>query len=711
MAIDINNANFKMFTDFAATAKLKARAQLESNVLVNGQGEARAIKASNNFDFIGNIGRIGRYKTANDTVRTLFRETVASMFGGEENIPENVMEAMKLHDFGKGKPLTARRIIAVKTEVERFAQAAKAAGDKAVAGLKEFSVFTNLPKAEADAVEKAVREILETCKNDDVLEVIGGLVDKLCISGDGKMRSVAQIKAKADAIKANFEEIKAAANGNNQILRAGKFMMKALTGKSLPKGQIGKLVQFATGNAVQLDVIKRLKADTGPVTINRALIQMEKNIKAALDAAGMKFDAFDNEVKNPARDFIERVMLQRLSKSNLRAIHQALNGESAVQLNTLENTLDTRWIAEIPIEKEVFQETIMGDRNKPIPREVKDEVQNVASSLLSHGLSTTSAIISEILVEDAPNPPLDKDPVLPGNTMMIIADLKDVAFENIAERHKARYLNGIVSGESKGADLVRKVFSDKIGAWKDDSGDKLNAEINANMKTMLNMSIANDCKKFAAGNFVNSSFGKDIARQLDVKLPGGIKLKNNLNEARDQIASFVTKGAKDAYDKLTEREKGKVHVVMASLSQETEKNAFFVPSFTIHPKGSEDAFVGVGDESNNIDSYTLSMDDEGGVEISYTGMHLTSMLVNAKVDQPVGEGSKLESKFTLKMTAEDLDHMASLDYSKFDAEEITEIFNTNNLPNKLPKIGERFPEGFKFPETTTCTTSYNATIN
>ena len=44
MAIDINNMNFKMFTDFAATAKQSARAQFESKLVPDG--EARTIKAA-----------------------------------------------------------------------------------------------------------------------------------------------------------------------------------------------------------------------------------------------------------------------------------------------------------------------------------------------------------------------------------------------------------------------------------------------------------------------------------------------------------------------------------------------------------------------------------------------------------------------------------------------------------------------------------------
>ena len=100
MAIDINNINFKMFTNFAATAKQSARAQFESKLVPDG--EARTIKAAGGLDFVGNVGRLSKYKTTNDSVRRLFRETVAGMFGCEEDIPDSVLKVMKLEDYGKG---------------------------------------------------------------------------------------------------------------------------------------------------------------------------------------------------------------------------------------------------------------------------------------------------------------------------------------------------------------------------------------------------------------------------------------------------------------------------------------------------------------------------------------------------------------------------------------------------------------------------------
>ncbi len=57
-------------------------------------------------------------KEANDATRALFKSAVFEMFGGEDNVPESVRAAMKMEDYGKGRPLTARRILAVKAAVD-----------------------------------------------------------------------------------------------------------------------------------------------------------------------------------------------------------------------------------------------------------------------------------------------------------------------------------------------------------------------------------------------------------------------------------------------------------------------------------------------------------------------------------------------------------------------------------------------------------------
>ena len=429
MSIDINNANFKIFTDFAATAKQSARAQLDSKIELNG--EMRTVKPAGGLDFIGNVGRLSKHKEAHDTVRNLFRETVTGMFGGEERIPENVLKAMKLEDYGKGKPLTARRITAVKNAIVSFAEAAKADGDKAIGKLFGSRPFFNeMPEEQAVSLKQTIREIFDTCESADARDVLCESIVSICVRGDDSLRSEAEIKAKADAIKANFREIRTAAKGNRQILKAGKFLMLSLSGKSLSQGQIAKLAAFATGKNVKLDKIRRLKSSAGPVTITKALIQYEKNIQAALDATGIEFGALQGDIANPTMEFAARVMLQRLGPSKLRSVQNALTGRTAAQLNYVARDVGEKGIEDIPTPPEDLRRAVMGDREKDIPRKLRDELRDAIFVLGVQKMSLMSAIIGEILDEEPQElPDLPENEAWTDDTLTVLEEVKNYVVE------------------------------------------------------------------------------------------------------------------------------------------------------------------------------------------------------------------------------------------------------------------------------------------
>lgn len=69
---------------------------------------------------------------ANDRTRALFKAAISDMFGGEDHIPESVKKAMLLSDYGEGKPLTARRIMAVKDAIDLEGSAKARAAREAV---------------------------------------------------------------------------------------------------------------------------------------------------------------------------------------------------------------------------------------------------------------------------------------------------------------------------------------------------------------------------------------------------------------------------------------------------------------------------------------------------------------------------------------------------------------------------------------------------
>ena len=121
------NAVNEQFSRFVSFAQAEMAAGRETSIatkgaIAAGDGttlEERSISTKKNGDWVmKSLIRDQAAKDVNNEVRALFKKTIADMFGGERNIPDSVKTAMLLKDYDKGKPLTARRIIAVKNAIE-----------------------------------------------------------------------------------------------------------------------------------------------------------------------------------------------------------------------------------------------------------------------------------------------------------------------------------------------------------------------------------------------------------------------------------------------------------------------------------------------------------------------------------------------------------------------------------------------------------------
>ena len=122
MPLDINgyNATFKAFTDFAQ-AKVDAgetKAIADANIKRPLGGRRIVAVGTAQNDEVHKWTRTNDQYIVNDRTRALFKKAVIDMFGGESKIPESVKKAMLLSDYDAGKPLTARRILAVKAAID-----------------------------------------------------------------------------------------------------------------------------------------------------------------------------------------------------------------------------------------------------------------------------------------------------------------------------------------------------------------------------------------------------------------------------------------------------------------------------------------------------------------------------------------------------------------------------------------------------------------
>ena len=114
-------AQFRAFESLAKSA-IKDRSVVEAKG--DAPGAISDIRPKSTFDFIGHIARSETSKSTNETVRNIFKTTIIKMFGGTDDndlscLPDSIRDALKFDDYGKGKPLSARRIRAVMTAVDQ----------------------------------------------------------------------------------------------------------------------------------------------------------------------------------------------------------------------------------------------------------------------------------------------------------------------------------------------------------------------------------------------------------------------------------------------------------------------------------------------------------------------------------------------------------------------------------------------------------------
>ena len=127
------SSQMREFVNFAQDAVAN---NAKNSVARLGAKESRfsafSIGAATDGDSVGKLRRSTVSKNANNTVRAEFRRTVAQMFGGENRIPANVLDAMNMKDYERGKPLTADRILdvyaAIKDHIEGLKNAAFESG-------------------------------------------------------------------------------------------------------------------------------------------------------------------------------------------------------------------------------------------------------------------------------------------------------------------------------------------------------------------------------------------------------------------------------------------------------------------------------------------------------------------------------------------------------------------------------------------------------
>ena len=698
MPVNFVNDHFQSFVNFAQQRFDAGAKKAVISASVNNPLQERSILncAESRTDSVHKWRRNAGEVTDNNQTRTLFRQAVAEMFGGEAKIPKSVKKAMLLDDYGKGKPLTARRILAVKAAIDPFAQKfaekfeiVKQSATKAYSKVNEDrDLVPGEERVTTAQVDGLVKMVLKAAGTDgDAFEILASsnVMNGILIGGGASPRPADAVEQKVQRILANLAELREAAGGDPAILAAGKSFLALLIGKSVPDGMIAAIVRQA--RAANVTALKSLSRSSTGLAIHKALNEYVECQTRIADNTGAVNALEGADEKDAIRDFIGRLLIAKCGKSSVRKIQAALHSENAQKLKTIYDMVSEEDFDKRGLSSAVTSHTgMMGGR----ARRYLGKLQIAADA---------AAGVPENEIEELPSfkEPFNYNAFKAGS---IVNDLVKVGKAE-ARRTLDVFLQTVVRGDSKGADLFRKVYRNRLGDEAYEPKETIGSNARGNVSAMLNWTIAAECKKCAQGQFADSTFAKDIKRMQGSLKVGDVVLSADFNTARNQIAAFVSKGARTTYGELSDAEKGKAHIVMALLSQETAKAAFDGQFTALDKKNTMPPASLPTDQEADRHEIAVTLCDDGRLTVEFHGTQFPQFILADPGDgKPVNEalsgGSKVEARMNFTLKAHEFDRLAQLDYTKFDDTRANEINTNNDVRNKIPKAVESFPAGFPF---------------
>ena len=272
------NTNFQKFVDFADT-KVRIR---KGNTIARmddiATGLGGHVITAHTEDGVGGLSAFFRSKAKeriNNATRENFKQSIISLFGGESKIPESVKTAMKLGDYGQGKPLTAHRIMVVKTAIDNV----KTRFDTAFKTIQTNAKFAYEKAGEAGKtmMDDRIRNIIESCvDNPDLLDIVVTNINSFLVGGNSELRDEESIHKKINELKANFAELDELTKKKPSMRELGKELMVGMRGASLPKGLIGKMMEVT--KSVPIKALTNLSASSSARAVYSLLPEILRSV-------------------------------------------------------------------------------------------------------------------------------------------------------------------------------------------------------------------------------------------------------------------------------------------------------------------------------------------------------------------------------------------------------------------------------------------------
>ena len=763
MPLPVNGYNntFSAFVQFAQSNVDAGNKKAIANIEGPLGGRTIVASTTDGVGFVGNLFRSRWDEVANDNARKLFLNAVTRMFGGRSNIPESVWKAINLQDYGRGAPLTARRILAVKAAVDAHLSAPPDKLDVTVGGRTVTfekwhyeGLVAAMPEAERPRGLAGRAQLADMIRNTLANRIENGLKILQEVRAGMGFRHAASAANVADLTLA----LHAIGLSNGDKLPDGSFSVAD------PDGNLARWLD--TSDDVYLRKSTHLEA------YQKMTVDGHRNILRGIDVpagqngllAGMRTvhygtvpDLTTADGNGPKRRLFLKCeshgcFRNPISKDDVAAgmtpnMHQreARDGDWSEAILHTFSFLGTRGA----------DPTAGGARKEHMTAGMKAALKGAVDKLKAAGRADLAEQLTARNVEKGGSALLFDNLFKaidgePENVVLqeVVNDLIAAAKADIGDKHGdaiARLGNEVMVDEAdleafapnpvpfqvKGAaaQQITDVLMDNSDLRNDpDATSTLRRRMNAIAKSEITVHIADqigvkllgkgkDGTPFVDLGKMDTSFDKDIMRDVGWTIDGR-PVPKDPKVARDMLARFVSGNENATYDGADNELKTKVHILMGCMHQGVSACAMEGTGFAFNDKPGPLARLGGNehpDGGKKTQSFALTRDDSGNIVIDHKVHFVGGVLMQITnggdrfLQKKTDKNGGMDYGIKITIPRADLDRLGSADWTHYDPKQVNEALGDTNLPNRFSTAENLVPNQFRFTGSVDVTCEIRAT--
>ncbi len=547
-----------------------------------------------------------------------------------------------------------------------------------------------------EVFDENIDYLLEQGQNDaDLHELLMANADRIVLGGNSEPRSLDSLKNKINGIKLNLAEIRSLAPKDQHMSNYAFRVLKGMLGKSLPDEMFTRLynatlkadisnLSALNSKSSQWEIFKGIEDERSAI----ATIMSEQGANDLLK--GGNDVVIDDEERHPLEQFIEDILVSRLSLKQQQGVRQAFLSVNNIKQQSFINKLLDAGAARFP----------------HIPESSADVLYSMIVKLQRHSSTLHSTICGQLGL-DAPK---DIPDYISSNPDEFSAEENSIynsltrSLKNEIKHQMESYVDRILQGNA--LSQQRTYLKEKLVDTFSKAGAKLKPNelfgrlIKKDFNALLNVNIIDGLKLLRAGKFEETSFFKDIKRDFNVTLPDGKQLSNDPLVARDELAQFVSNDPGKKYDELDEKTKDKVNVLISVIAQTTFLSMNKGMMTVLDPDRRGPLLETHGNKDENNENYKISLEKDSRGNISVDANYSSNFSMyyfneqNSR-DQMCDPKSKRTAMVSFTLTNENFDKISKMNLDNYPAEDIDKIIRNKgeyrNISNRHDAILQKLP--------------------